>query len=101
MAELTVIYWRDIPAQVIAGKRRNSVKAQLAQRFADAIDSAAMRAGLFNSDDYLGEWRRSEPAPCPDDLDAAVAETVAALDRDYPPARLKALIDNGGKEDGA
>ena len=100
MAELTVIYWRDIPAQVIAGQRRNSVKAQLPQRFAEAIDSAAMRAGLFNSDDYLGEWRRGAPAPCPNDLDAAVAETVAALDRDYPPTRLKALIDNGGKEDG-
>ena len=101
MAELTVIYWRDIPAQVIAGERRNSVKAQLAQRFAEAIDSAAIRAGLFNSDDYLGEWRRGTPIPCADDLDAVVAETVATLDRDYPPTRLKALIDNGGKEGGA
>jgi hypothetical protein len=101
MAELTVIYWRDIPAQVIARAGRNSAKAQLAARFTEAIDSAAMRAGLFNSDDYLGEWRRSNPAPCPDNLDAAVAETVTALDRDYPPARLKALIDNGGKEGAA
>lgn len=98
MPSLTILYWRDIPAQVIAGERRNSVKAQLPQRFTEAIDSAAMRAGLFNSDDYLGAWRRGDPSPCADDLDAAVAETVAVLDRDYTPARLKVLIDNGGKE---
>jgi hypothetical protein len=98
MAELTVIFWRDIPAQVIARAGRNSAKAQLAARFTEAVDSAAMRAGLFNSDDYLSEWRRGAPSPCADDLDAAVADAVAALDRDYPPARLKALIDNGGKE---
>ncbi|HUG61615.1 MAG TPA: virulence factor [Methylomirabilota bacterium] len=101
MAELTLIYWRDIPAQVIARAGRNSAKAQLAARFTEAIDSAAMRAGLTNSDAYLAEWRRGDPTPCADDLDAAVDAAVDALDRDYPPARLKALIDNGGKEGGA
>ncbi len=98
MAELTIIYWRDIPTQVSARAGRTSAKAELPRRFMEAIDAAAMRAGLFNSDDYLAEWRRSDPAPCSDDLDAAVAASVADIDGRYDAARLRALVENGGRE---
>ena len=46
MAQLTVVYWRDIPAQVIVKKGRDSAKIQLTERFEKAIDRAAMRANL-------------------------------------------------------
>lgn len=98
MAELAVIYWRDIPAQVIARAGRNAAKSELPKRFIEAVDAAAMRAGLFNSDDYLSEWRRGAPAPCADDLDAAVAAAIADIERTYDAARLRTLIENGGKE---
>ena len=101
MAELTVIYWRDIPAQVIARAGRNSAKAQLAARFTEAIDSAATRAGLTNSDAYLAEWRRGDPSPCADDLDTVVAEAVAGIETAYDTERLKTLVMNGGKDPGA
>jgi hypothetical protein len=90
MAELVILYWRDIPAQVIAKAGRKTAKAQLPQRFIEAIDSAAMRAGLTNSDAYLAEWRRGDPSPCADDLDAVVADAVATIERDYDTERLKA-----------
>ena len=98
MAELTVIYWRDIPTQVSARAGLRNAKAELPRRFMEAVDAAAMRAGLFNSDDYLAEWRRSDPIPCADDLDAAVAASIADLDGAYDPTRLRTLVDNGGKE---
>jgi hypothetical protein len=101
MAELVILYWRDIPAQVIAKSGRRSAKAQLPTRFSEAIDSAAMRAGLTNSDAYLAEWRRGEPSPCADDLDTVVADAVATIERDYDAERLKALVMNGGKDPGA
>ena len=97
MATLTVLYWREIPAQVIAKAGRRQAKAELPARFIQAIDSAAMRAGLFGSDDYLNEWRRGEPADCGDDLDAVVAEAVARIDDEYHAARLATLVANGGK----
>ena len=100
MAQLTILYWRDIPAQVIAKAGRQSAKAELPRRFTEAIDAAAMRAGLTDSDAYLAEWRRGEPAPCPDNLDGAVAETVASLEQTYDTERLKRLIDSGGKNGG-
>src|SRR5690554_2033048 len=98
MAELTVIYWRDIPSQVVARAGRRTARAELPKRFMEAVDAAAMRAGLFNSDDYLAHWRRGDPAPCGDDIDAAVSAAVGNLNRNYTPARLKALVESGGRE---
>jgi hypothetical protein len=100
MAELTIVYWRDMPAQVIAKAGRKSAKAELPKRFMEAIDAAAMRSGAQDSGTYLEGWRRGDPTACPDDLDSAVAETVAAIDQAYDAARLKHLIANGGKDRG-
>ena len=83
MAQLITLYWRDIPAQVIAergrGRKREQAKIELSRRFAIAIDEAAMRDGADKTDDYLAEWRRGEPVECGDDLDAVAAERAAAL----------------------
>jgi hypothetical protein len=37
------------------------VSVQLAQRFQEAIDAAAMAAGLIGSDDYTNAFQWSEP----------------------------------------
>jgi hypothetical protein len=101
MAQITVVYWRDIPAQVIAKKGRESAKRHLGERFEQAIDRAAMRANLRDTDAYLGEWRRSEPRECSDDIEAEAAALAAKLDAEFDEARLKALVMAGGKRDGA
>ena len=69
MASLTILYWRDIPSQVIVKAGRSSAKRQLSERFIRAIDAAAMHAGAKSDDAYLAEWRRGEPIPCGDDLE--------------------------------
>lgn len=100
MPELTIISWRDIPAQVTAGKGRNASRATLSERFQEAIDAAAMRAGLIGTDAYLQEWRR-ESRPCGDDLAAQVAAAVARIEQDYPDERLERLIRASGEEERA
>ena len=74
MAQLITLYWRDIPAQVVAeagrGRKRTQAKIELHRRFALAIDEAAMRDGADSTDDYLAEWRKGEPADCSDALEA-------------------------------
>lgn len=97
MPELTVIRWRDIPAQVTAGAGRGAARRQLPDRFQEAIDAAAMRAGLFGTDDYLTEWRRDTRA-CGDDLEAEVAAAADGLDAEYPAERLERLVRAGGRE---
>jgi hypothetical protein len=98
MALLTILYWRDIPTQVVARAGRRNAKAELPKRFMEAVDAAAMRAGLFNSDDYLSAWRRGDPTDCGDDLDQAVTEALAALDAAYDAERLRRLVEAGGKD---
>lgn len=98
MASVTVVWWRDIPAQVIAGKGRRGAKRPLPERFEQAIDRCAMRIGARDSDAYMAEWRRGAPQEVPGDDAEAVAALAARLDADYDAPRLRALIDNDGRE---
>ena len=61
MHDVIIVYWRDIPAQVIVGKGRRAKKIQLSERFEQAIDRAAMKSDQKSTDDYLAEWRKAEP----------------------------------------
>lgn len=94
--ELTVIWWRDIPAQVMARSGRTSARVQLTDRFQEAIDLAATRVGLIGTDDYLAEWHR-ETRPCADDLEAEAAAEAHRLEQAYGDAALEVLIRTGGK----
>lgn len=96
MARLTIVYWRDIPAQVIVKAGRQVAKRQLDERFEKAIDRAAMRADLKDSDSYLSEWRRADPVECGDDLEAEAAAAAQRLEEDFPPDRLRDLVSAGG-----
>ncbi len=98
MATLTVVYWRDIPAQVVARSGRRVARRQLDPRFEKAIDRAAMRAGLGDSDAYLGEWRRGDSVPCGDDIEAEAEAAARRIEDAYDDARLRTLVDAGGCE---
>ncbi|WP_299196430.1 virulence factor [uncultured Tateyamaria sp.] len=96
MPDVTIVYWRDIPAQVIVGKGRRGSKRQLAERFEQAIDRAAMKVNAKDADAYLAEWRKADPYTVDGDP-AEVAEREAVrLETEYDQARIKALIDNEG-----
>ncbi|KIN79709.1 virulence factor [Sulfitobacter mediterraneus] len=96
MPEVTIVYWRDIPAQVIVGKGRRGEKRALPERFEQAIDRAAMKVGAEDTDAYLAEWRKAAPFTV-EGSDAEVADSEAErLDSEYDRARIKALIDNDG-----
>lgn len=100
MADLIVLYWRDIPAQVIVKKGRANAKRELSVRFSEAIDMAAMRSGDTTTDDYLAEWRKADPVPVGDDLEAEAEKAASDLEAAYPRERLVTLAKAGGKENG-
>ncbi|MFZ1661549.1 MAG: virulence factor [Paracoccaceae bacterium] len=96
MAEVTIVYWRDIPAQVIVGKGRRGVKRPLPERFEQAIDRCAMKIGARDTDSYLAEWRKAAPVTVEgDDEDVATAE-AARIEAEYDLERIKKLIANDG-----
>jgi hypothetical protein len=98
MANLIIISWRDIPAQVIVKRGRETAKVQLSARFQEAVDRAAMRAGKGSSDAYLADWKRSEPRPCGEDLNAEAAAEAAKLEARYTDEDLERLIRSKGSD---
>ena len=98
LPELTVIYSRDIPAQVIATAGDATARTQLSDRFLTAIDSAAMKAGLVGVDAYLDEWRR-ETSSCGDDVEREVAEQVERIETSFTTDVLRRLARAGGQAD--
>jgi hypothetical protein len=92
MASLTVISWRDIPAQVVVRRGRETAKAKLSDRFQEAVDRAAMRAGKGSSDLYLAEWKRSEPKPCGDDIEQEAAAEARRIEERYSDEELERLV---------
>jgi hypothetical protein len=99
-ASLAVIWWRDIPAQVVAKEGRRVHKVVLEGRFQEAIDRAAVRAALAAADDYLAQWRR-EVRPCGDDLEAEASAEARLIEATYSGARLATLVAAGGRAPGA
>jgi hypothetical protein len=99
MAHIVIVYWRDIPAQVIAergrGRGRQTAKIELPDRFAQAIDAAAMRGAASDADSYLADWRRSDPVECGEDLEAEAVAMADRLNAEYDADRLRALIGTG------
>ena len=111
MAKLTTVYWRDIPAQVIAkpegragrrsapGSGPSSIKKELSLRFQEAIDRAAMHAGRSASNDYLDEWRR-DTRECTskenENLELAVDQIIESIENDYSDDLLQRLVTAGG-----
>jgi hypothetical protein len=92
MASLIIISWRDIPAQVVVKRGRETAKVQLSQRFQEAVDRAAMRAGKGSSDAYLADWRRSDPRPCGDELQAEADAEAARIEARFSDQDLEQLI---------
>jgi hypothetical protein len=96
--QLTVIYWRDIPAQVIARDGDRTHKVVLHPRFQVAIDRAALKAGRREMDAYIAEWRK-EQRSCGDDLETAAREEAERLEAHYTKERLNELVATGGVDD--
>lgn len=99
MPQKIVVYWRDIPSQVIIKQGRSKGKQVLSQRFQEAIDKAAMRAGKGDTDSYVEEWvRKTMSYECEDGKgiqESAEAE-ANAFEAEYSDELLDAIVRNKG-----
>ncbi len=95
MAKLTIMYWRDIPSQVLAQQGRERFAVMLSQRFQEAIDSAAIYAGKTDADAYIEHWRK-DVSECGDDLQAEVEKKAGELEAAFSDEQLRQLIKSKG-----
>jgi hypothetical protein len=96
MPALTIVYWRDIPAQVVVKAGRKAAKRQLPERFEQAIDRCAMKVGARDSDAYLAEWRRGAPIEVEGDLETIADAEAKRLDATFDAEAIRAIIANDG-----
>ena len=96
MPDVIVVFWRDIPAQVIVGKGRAASKVKLTERFEQAIDRCAMKIGARDADSYLAEWRKAAPYVVDGNQAAVAASEAARIEAEFDTARLKTLIETDG-----
>ncbi|PUB11246.1 virulence factor [Yoonia sediminilitoris] len=96
MPDVTIVYWRDMPAQVIVGRGRKGTKMPLPERFEQAIDRAAMKSGAAQSDDYMEGFRKADPFSVDGDPAEIAQSQVARIDREYDADRIKTLIAKDG-----
>ena len=57
MAEVRILYWKEVPSQVQARDDQNEFSVLLQERFQQGIDSIAMQDGSFGTDQYLDGWQ--------------------------------------------
>ncbi len=94
-----IVYWRDIPAQIKIKEGRQRKGRPLSDRFGQAIDQAAMLAGLTGSDAYLAEWRTTGWQESDEEAEALAERLAAELEAAYPAERLRVMVKNGGFEE--
>jgi FAD/FMN-containing dehydrogenase len=94
--EYQVTYWRDVPSMVVAREGDSQTKAQLASRFQETIDEAAMRLGATGSDAYLEGWTRGEWTPADGNGPEVCDRVVADLEEQWSDERLTTYLDELG-----
>ena len=102
MANVRVMYWKEIPVQVQAqDEGARPATAPLDERFQQGVDAIAMFDGSMGSDEYLMAWEWQEYG----DMEGAaqeVAEKVAARFNERFPldfvARIRDLQNSGQRD---
>lgn len=97
MAEYQVTRWRDLPSMVAARADEKTVKSELAPRFQEAIDEAAMRLGDTGADDYLAGWERSPWTEADGTPSEVLDRVIAELHAEWPADRIADYLDELGK----
>ena len=93
MTEYQVTRWRELPSMVAAREGEETAKAQLAPRFQEAIDEAAMRLGDTGTDDYLAGWERSPWTEADGTPTEVLDRVVAELEAAWPADRIAGYLD--------
>lgn len=81
MTRVQVLYWQDVPSLIKAvGDDGREVKRQLPDWYQQEIDKRAMVQGLTGSDEYLEQWRWSDPEERPGSPDDVLDEIERELE---------------------
>lgn len=95
MSQLKIVYWHDIPGQVVARQGRRNVRYRLSARFSDAIERASYRVKKQGADALFDPWHAVDQA-FEGDVYAQAQTLVDELERTYDSLVLDRLVRASG-----
>lgn len=95
MAQLKIVFWRDIPGQIVIREGRRSTRLRLPPRFSKAIERAAYRLKKKQQDALFEPWH-DVAQPFQGDVKEQAQELLSNLDAYYTEEVLEILIRANG-----
>lgn len=84
MATYRILYWQEIPSQVVATDDEGEVSLPMPPKFLERIDEAAVARGLQDGDDYLDQWKWGEEEDRAGTAQSVAETVVSELDANAP-----------------
>jgi hypothetical protein len=97
MAKLKIVFWRDIPGQVVIRINRHSTRLRLSPKFIQAIERAAYRLKKHQKDVLFDPWHDVEQ-PFSGDVNEQGRLLVEHIEQQYSAAVLDQLSRASGKD---
>ncbi|MCP4875839.1 MAG: hypothetical protein GY896_10250 [Gammaproteobacteria bacterium] len=98
MAQLNIVYWRDIPGRVVIREGRRSTRVRLPLRFMKAIERAGYRLRKQQQDALFEPWH-DVSQPFNGDVKEQAQQLVQQLEEHYTEAVLETLIRASGVDE--
>lgn len=84
MTKFQILYWHDIPVQVKARGEDGRVSKQLAGRFMEAVDEAAMAARQTEDSKYTAGFKWTKAEEREGTVQQVVEAVAAEIEAQYP-----------------
>jgi len=97
--QLKVVYWRDIPGQVVIREGRRSTRLRLSPRFSKAIERAAYRLKKKQQDALFEPWHDVAQPLEGADIRLQAQQLVQQLETHYTEEVLEILIRASGVDE--
>jgi len=98
VAQLKVVYWRDIPGRVVIREGRRSTRLRLSARFMRAIERAVYRLKKKQQDAFFEPWR-DVAQPLDGDIHEQAQALVQHIEEQYTEEVLETLIRASGLDE--
>jgi hypothetical protein len=98
VSKLKIVYWRDIPGQVVIREGRRSTRLRLPARFMKAIERAGYRLKKKQQDALFEPWH-DVTHPFDGDIKEQAKQLVQQLEEQYTEEVLETLIRASGVDE--
>jgi len=98
VAQLKIVYWRDIPGRVVIRQGRRSTRLRLSARFLKAIERASYRLKKTRQDAMFEPWH-DVAQPFTGDVNEQARQLVQQLEQHYTEELLEKLIRTSGVDE--